>query len=55
VIFDLVDWAIPHINKAIEEGIVLFDFVEENMFLEKTGTDKGKNRPAKSSHFSFGF
>jgi hypothetical protein len=37
VIFDLVDWAIPHINKAIEEGIVLFDFVEENMFLEQVG------------------
>jgi hypothetical protein len=37
VIFTLIDWALPHINQAIEEGIVLFDFVEENMLLEQVG------------------
>jgi hypothetical protein len=37
LIFDLITWALPHINEAIEEGIVLFDFVEENMLLEQVG------------------
>ena len=37
VIFDLITWALPYINEAIEEGIVLFDFVEDNMFLEQVG------------------
>jgi hypothetical protein len=37
VIFALIDWALPYINETIEEGIVLFDFVNENMFLEQVG------------------
>ena len=36
-IFALIDWALPCINKAIDEGTVLFDFVEENMLLEQVG------------------
>jgi len=36
-IFDLIDWALPYINKTIEEGTILFDFVEENMLLEQVG------------------
>ncbi|NNJ52128.1 MAG: hypothetical protein HKP17_03085, partial [Ignavibacteriaceae bacterium] len=30
VVFDLIDWALPYINETIEEGTVLFDFVDEN-------------------------
>ena len=37
VIFGLIDWAVPYINEAIEEGIVLFDFVENNLSLEQVG------------------
>ena len=37
VIFTLIDWAIPYINQAIEEGSILFDFVEENLILEQVG------------------
>lgn len=36
-IFELIDWALPHINEAIEEGIVLFNFVEENLLLAQVG------------------
>ena len=37
LIFALIDWALPYINEAIEEGIVLFDFVENNLSLEQVG------------------
>jgi len=37
LIFTLIDWAIPYINQAIEEGTILFDFVEENLILEQVG------------------
>ncbi len=36
-VFELIDWALPHIQDAIEEGIVLFDFVEKNILLEQVG------------------
>ena len=37
VIFDLIDWALPHINETIEEGTVLFDYVDKHMLLEQVG------------------
>jgi len=37
VIFALIDWALPLIKNAIEEGIVLFDFVEKNLTIEQVG------------------
>ena len=37
LIFDLIDWALPHINETIGEGAALFDFVEENILLEQVG------------------
>ena len=36
-IFELIDWALPQINETIEEGTVLFDFVDKNMLLEQVG------------------
>lgn len=36
-IFDLVEWALPIIKKAIEEGIVLYEFVENNLTVEQLG------------------
>jgi len=36
-VFELIDWALPYINETIEEGTVLFDFVEKNMLLEQVG------------------
>jgi hypothetical protein len=36
-VFELIDWALPHIKEAIDEGIVLFDFVEKNIVLEQVG------------------
>jgi len=36
-IFELIDWALPYINETIEEGTVLFDFVDKNMLLEQVG------------------
>jgi hypothetical protein len=36
-IFNLIDWALPHIEDAIDEGIVLFDFVDDNIALEQVG------------------
>jgi len=36
-IFALIDWAQPLIKEAIDEGTILFDFVEENMLLEQVG------------------
>ncbi len=37
VIFTLIEWALPYINEAIDEGIVLFDFVDKNIMLEQVG------------------
>jgi len=36
-IFELIDWALPQINETIEEGTVLFEFVDKNMLLEQVG------------------
>lgn len=36
-IFLLIDWALPQIKEAIDEGTVLFDFVEENMLMKQVG------------------
>jgi hypothetical protein len=36
-IFALIEWALPYINEAIDEGIVLFDFVDKNITLEQVG------------------
>jgi hypothetical protein len=36
-VFELIDWALPLIQNTIEEGIVLFDFVEKNITLEQVG------------------
>jgi hypothetical protein len=37
IIFTLIDWALPYIKNSIEEGIVLFDFVDKNITLEQVG------------------
>jgi hypothetical protein len=37
MIFDLIEWALPYIEDAIDEGIVLFDFVDKNITLEQVG------------------
>ncbi len=34
---ELMRWALPHIQDAIEEGRTIFEFVEENMTLEEVG------------------
>lgn len=36
-IFELAEWALPHIQTAIEEGIILFEFVEKNISFEQVG------------------
>lgn len=36
-IFALIDWALPHLKEAIDEGTILFDFVEQNILLEQVG------------------
>ena len=36
-IFNLIDWALPYIEEAIDEGIILFDFVDENISLDQVG------------------
>lgn len=35
--FDLIAWSLPSINAVIEEGIVLYDFVEDNIAVETVG------------------
>ena len=35
--FDLVQWSLPHIKDVIEEGIVLYDFVERNIKVLQMG------------------
>ncbi len=34
---DLIRWALPFIQEAIEEGRTIYEFVEENMTLEEVG------------------
>jgi hypothetical protein len=34
---DLISWALPYIKSAIEEGATIFEFVDENMDVEKVG------------------
>jgi hypothetical protein len=36
-IFNLIDWALPYIEEAIDEGIILFDFVDKNISLDQVG------------------
>jgi hypothetical protein len=36
-LFKLIDWALPHLKAAIEEGIILFEFVEKNIDIEQVG------------------
>jgi hypothetical protein len=36
-LFQLIKWAIPLINQEIEEGIVLYEFVEKNINIEQVG------------------
>lgn len=33
----LINWALPHIQNAIEEGTTIFEFVEENLHMEEVG------------------
>ncbi|MCH9028808.1 MAG: hypothetical protein IH819_04170 [Bacteroidetes bacterium] len=37
LIFTLIEWALPYITEAIDKGIVLFDFVDNNITLEQVG------------------
>ncbi len=34
---ELINWALPHINLLIEEGLILYEFVEENMEIAPVG------------------
>ena len=34
---DLIRWALPHIQTAVDEGRLIFEFVEENIHLEEVG------------------
>lgn len=34
---DLINWALPHIQQAIEEGRTIYDFVDENLTMEGVG------------------
>jgi hypothetical protein len=34
---EIIDWALPHIQAAIEEGRAIFEFVEESLYLEEVG------------------
>lgn len=34
---DLIVWALPHIQRAIEEGKTMFEFVDENLAIEVVG------------------
>jgi hypothetical protein len=36
-LFELIDWALPHLSDAIDEGIVLFEFVEQNIEIIQVG------------------
>ncbi len=34
---DLIRWALPHLQQAIEEGRTIYEFVEDNLELEEVG------------------
>ncbi|ARA92737.1 hypothetical protein AWN76_005855 [Rhodothermaceae bacterium RA] len=34
---ELIHWALPHIQKAIEEGRTIYEFVEEHLHMEEVG------------------
>ncbi len=34
---DVIEWALPHIQTAIEEGRTIFEFVDENLHVEEVG------------------
>lgn len=34
---DLIQWALPHLQEAIEEGRTIFEFVEEHLHLQEVG------------------
>ncbi|MDZ7756889.1 hypothetical protein [Rhodohalobacter sp.] len=34
---DLIDWALPHIENVIEEGVAIHDFVESELTVEQVG------------------
>jgi hypothetical protein len=34
---DLIHWAMPHVKDAIAEGSTVFEFVDENLYLEEVG------------------
>lgn len=36
-LFDLIDWAFPKIKEAIEEGVTIHEYVEENLKIENVG------------------
>jgi hypothetical protein len=36
-LFDLIEWALPKIKDVIDEGIVLFEYVEKNLKIEHVG------------------
>lgn len=36
-IVELIEWALPHIKKTIDEGVAIFEFVDDNLDLEKVG------------------
>ena len=36
-IVDLITWALPHIQKVIDEGVAIFEFVDQNLEVEKVG------------------
>ncbi|MBL7998170.1 MAG: hypothetical protein JNL32_05975 [Candidatus Kapabacteria bacterium] len=35
--FDLIEWSLPFLDAVIDEGKVLYDFVDENIILEDVG------------------
>jgi hypothetical protein len=35
---EFINWALPEINSAINEGKAIFDFVDENMLMHEVGT-----------------
>ncbi|MEP0823011.1 MAG: hypothetical protein HRF44_09180 [Ignavibacterium sp.] len=36
-VMDLIRWAIPRVEEAVEEGMKIYDFVDENLHIEEVG------------------
>lgn len=36
---ELIAWALPHIKSVIEEGVAVYEFIKENIALEKVGVE----------------